>query len=202
MIRLYHGTNIRIEHPDCLAGRDNLDFGKGFYTTLLREHAEQWAGQVSFNRGGHPVVNVYELDKEAAESEFSYLQFPLYDEAWMDFIVASRLGQKPWQGYDFIEMHPNTPIGVLPGLEFVGDEIESIMGKPLFVYTDGLNEAENPAHEQFGDERLLHFFRNCRYESAQQVIETIVADVEKHRNGAEPNDDLTMMCLTIKDTKD
>ena len=103
MIRLYHGTNIRIELPDCLAGRDNLDFGKGFYTTLLREHAEQWAGQVSFNRGGHPVVNVYELDKEAAESEFSYLQFPLYDEAWMDFIVASRLGQKPWQGYDFIE---------------------------------------------------------------------------------------------------
>lgn len=64
MIRLYHGTNIRIEHPDCLAGRDNLDFGKGFYTTLLREHAEQWAGQVSFNRGGHPVVNVYELDME------------------------------------------------------------------------------------------------------------------------------------------
>ena len=40
MIRLYHGTNKRIEHPDCLAGRDNLDFGKGFYTTLLREHAE------------------------------------------------------------------------------------------------------------------------------------------------------------------
>ncbi len=105
------------------------------------------------------------------------------------------------QGYDFIQMHPNTPIGVLPGLEFVGDEIESIMGKPLFVYTDGLNEAENPAHEQFGDDRLLHFFRNCRYESAQQVIETIVADVEKHRNGAEPNDDLTMMCLTIKNTK-
>lgn len=61
MIRLYHGTNKRIEHPDCLAGRDNLDFGKGFYTTLLREHAEQWAGQVSFNRGGHPVVNVYEF---------------------------------------------------------------------------------------------------------------------------------------------
>ena len=39
-MRLYHGTDKRIEYPDCLAGRDNLDFGKGFYTTLLREHAE------------------------------------------------------------------------------------------------------------------------------------------------------------------
>ena len=107
MIRLYHGTNIRIEHPDCLAGRDNLDFGKGFYTTLLREHAEQWAGQVSFNRGGHPVVNVYELDKEAAESEFSYLQFPLYDEAWMDFklcILNQALADKYLHFVESIEL--------------------------------------------------------------------------------------------------
>jgi len=101
-------------------------------------------------------------------------------------------------GGDFICMLPNAPIGVLPGLEFQGEEIESIKGRPLFVYTDGLNEAENSAHEQFGDDRLLRFLRNCSLESARQVIETITEDVEKHRNGAEPNDDLTMMCLNIK----
>ena len=101
-------------------------------------------------------------------------------------------------GGDFIRMLPNFPIGIMPGLEFQGEEIESIKGRPLFVYTDGLNEAENPAHEQFGDDRLLSFLRNCRLESARQVIETITEDVEKHRNGAEPNDDLTMMCLNIK----
>ena len=106
------------------------------------------------------------------------------------------------QGGDFIEMFPNPPIGVLPGLEFKGEEIESIKGRPLFIYTDGLNEAENPAHEQFGDQRLLQFLRSSRYESARQVILDIAADVEKHRDGAEPNDDLTMMCLYIKDTPD
>jgi serine phosphatase RsbU (regulator of sigma subunit) len=102
-------------------------------------------------------------------------------------------------GCDFIKMHPNAPIGVLPGLVFQGEEIESIKGRPLFVYTDGLNEAENPAHEQFGDDRLLGFLRSCNYESARQVIETIADDVERHRAGAEPNDDLTMLCLNIKD---
>ena len=106
------------------------------------------------------------------------------------------------QGGDFIEMFPNPPIGVLPGLEFKGEEIESIKSRPLFIYTDGLNEAENPAHEQFGDQRLLQFIRSSRYESARQVILDIAADVEKHRDGAEPNDDLTMMCLYIKDTPD
>ena len=101
-------------------------------------------------------------------------------------------------GGDFIDMLPNAPIGVLPGLEFQGEEIESIKGRPLFVYTDGLNEAENPAHEQFGDDRLLTLLRNCSFESTRQVIETITAEVEAHRNGAEPSDDLTMMCLNVK----
>jgi len=101
-------------------------------------------------------------------------------------------------GGDFIDMLPNFPIGIMSGLEFQGEEIESIKGRPLFVYTDGLNEAENPAHEQFGDDRLLGFLRNCHLETARQVVETIAADVEKHRDGAEPNDDLTMMCLNIK----
>jgi sigma-B regulation protein RsbU (phosphoserine phosphatase) len=102
-------------------------------------------------------------------------------------------------GGDFIDMLPNAPIGVLPGLEFKGEEIESIKGRMLFVYTDGLNEAENPAHEQFGDDQLLNILRNHSFESTRQVIESISADVERHRNGAEPNDDLTMMCLTIKE---
>ena len=93
-MRLYHGTDKRIEHPDCKAGRKNLDFGEGFYTTLLREHAEGWARQVAFNnRTNTPVVNVYEFDKEAALSECRYLHFPEYDEAWMDFIVARRLSE-------------------------------------------------------------------------------------------------------------
>ena len=106
------------------------------------------------------------------------------------------------QNCGFIEMIPNAPIGVLPGLEFKGEEIESILNQPLFIYTDGLNEAENTAKEQFGDERLLDFLRNCNYESARQVIKTISADVEQHRQGAEPNDDLTMMCIYIKDAAD
>jgi sigma-B regulation protein RsbU (phosphoserine phosphatase) len=98
---------------------------------------------------------------------------------------------------DFLEMKPNFPIGVLPGLEFEGEEIESIKGRALFIYTDGLNEAENREHEQFGDERLLDILRNTHFDSARQVIETLAAEVEKHREGADPNDDLTMMCLRI-----
>ena len=98
---------------------------------------------------------------------------------------------------DFLKMLTNFPIGVLPDLEFQGEEISSIKGRPLFIYTDGLNEAENMEHDQFGDDHLLDILRNTHFDSARQVIETLAAEVEHHRGGADPNDDLTMMCLRV-----
>ncbi len=98
---------------------------------------------------------------------------------------------------DFMQMEPNAPIGLWPDLQYVGEEIDSVKGRPLFIYTDGLNEAEDPEQRQFGDERLLDILRNTHFDTAQQVIETLAADVEAHRKGAEPNDDLTMLCLRV-----
>lgn len=97
----------------------------------------------------------------------------------------------------FLKMRPNVPIGILPGMEFEGEEMENIKGRPFFIYTDGLNEAENKEKEEFSDARLLEILRNTHFSSSQQLIETLSAAVEAHRNGAEPSDDLTMMCLHI-----
>ena len=98
---------------------------------------------------------------------------------------------------DFLKMQPNAPIGLFPGLEYESEEIETVKGRALFIYTDGLNEAEDQQQEQFGDNRLLSILRNTHCDSAQQVIESLKAEVENHRKGAEPNDDLTMMCLRV-----
>ena len=118
----------------------------------------------------------------------------------LDFCNAGHnppvIGGGDHQG-DFLEMLPNAPIGLFPGLEYEGEQIDSIKGRPLFIYTDGLNEAENAQQEQLGDDRLLSILRTIPFHSAQQVIETLKAEVEAHRNGAEPNDDLTMMCLRV-----
>ena len=98
---------------------------------------------------------------------------------------------------DFLQMESNAPIGLWPDLEYVGEEIDSIKGRALFVYTDGLNEAEDPEQLQFGDDRLLEILRDTHFDSAQQVIETLAAQVAEHRRGAEANDDLTMLCLRV-----
>ena len=98
---------------------------------------------------------------------------------------------------DFLEMIPNAPIGLFPDLNYEGEEIDNIKGHPLFLYTDGLNEAENRQQKQFGDDRLLDILRHTHFDTAQQIINTLKTKVEVYRDGAEPNDDLTMMCLKV-----
>ena len=99
--------------------------------------------------------------------------------------------------YEFLEMESNAPIGLWPGIDFEGEKKDGLKGSSLLIYSDGLNEAENKAQEQFGDDRILEVLRQTGNKSAKEVISTLAIEVEKHRNGAEPNDDLTMMCLRV-----
>ena len=97
----------------------------------------------------------------------------------------------------FIEMKPNAPIGLWPELEYEGEEIESIMGHPLLVYSDGLTEAENKKQEQFGEERLMNFLCNNHFENGKELDECLKALVDQFRDGAEVNDDLTLLSLKL-----
>ena len=77
----------------------------------------------------------------------------------------------------------------------MGETIDNIHGKLLLVYTDGLNEAENRQQVQFGEERLLDILNHRIYKDARELIDHLDAEVVKHRDGADPNDDLTMLCI-------
>lgn len=101
------------------------------------------------------------------------------------------------QAADFLTIEPNAPIGLWPEVEYIGEEIESIKGRTLLVYSDGLNEAENLEQKQLGDERLLEILRYTPFVSARQMINRLQTEVNTHRNGADPNDDLTMLCLRV-----
>ena len=113
----------------------------------------------------------------------------------LDFCNAGH--NPPVLAGEFMEMKSNAPIGLWPELEFEGEVLESVLDRPLFIYTDGLNEAENEQQEQFGNERLLNILRSRTFENARQVIDAFKAEVSHHRQAAEPNDDLTMMCIRL-----
>ena len=100
---LYHGGTEAVMQPDCKKGRPDLDFGQGFYVTMLQDQAEGFARRKARDRKGKPVISVYEFDYEAAIKDCAYLNFEFYDETWLDFVVDSRSGLKPWIDYDIVE---------------------------------------------------------------------------------------------------
>ena len=117
-------------------------------------------------------------------------------------IRMTKRGEVPGvaRGAEFIDVLSNAPIGLFPGIDYDDESIDNIKGTPLFLYSDGLNEAEDKDQKQLGDDQVLNILRYTHFENAQQVIEKMNEEVEKHRNGADPNDDLTMFCLYVKDT--
>ena len=98
---------------------------------------------------------------------------------------------------EFMKMESNAPIGLWPELDYAGEEVVDMHGKTLFIYTDGINEAENKEREQFGDDRLKALLQKDLGD-ARQTSEAIHKAVEDFVGGAEPSDDLTKMCIKMR----
>lgn len=102
-IVVYHGGTDIIENPICKFGRENLDFGQGFYITDLREQAVIWAGNMAKARNKSAILNRYKLNKSAILDEYKYKIFKAYDKEWFEFIIGNRIGLELFKRYDYIE---------------------------------------------------------------------------------------------------
>jgi hypothetical protein len=96
---LYHGSYLAIENPDLLHSRPNLDFGKGFYLTSIREQAVKWCGKF-VKRGKEGVISNYIFDEELFQ-RLKVLRFDSYSEDWLEFILTCRSG-KDSSDYDAV----------------------------------------------------------------------------------------------------
>lgn len=91
-MKLYHGSNIIIEHINLAMCRPNKDFGKGFYLTDIEEQAERMAIRVARIYGGSPVVNTFEIQDDFRKmSNLNIKDFGAETtEEWARFIMNNR----------------------------------------------------------------------------------------------------------------
>ena len=108
--------------------------------------------------------------------------------------------------FRFLDVESNVPIGLWPDYTFVGGHLGDIRGSLLFVYTDGVNEAENRMQEQFGEKRMLRVLRESTQPFGERtpktrshfLIDEMKCALDAFVDGAEQSDDLTMLCVSIK----
>lgn len=106
MIRLYHGSNMRIEEPDLAHSKPFKDFGRGFYLSADKQQAWDMALQkVSQTQEGKAEVTEYLFDETVMESgDLKVLTYPDYSEEWARFVLANRnrKGVHPVHDYDIV----------------------------------------------------------------------------------------------------
>lgn len=102
-LEVYHAGTERVEIPDCRRGRENLDFGQGFYLTDIYDQAFNFARVKSRDRNKPGLINTYLLDRKKILEEARVKIFDSYDAKWLDFIVDCRNGKDIWKQYDYIE---------------------------------------------------------------------------------------------------
>ncbi len=87
---------------------------------------------------------------------------------------------------------------VLAGMEGVKYREQSLIlkkGDFLFLYTDGVTEAENKAHDLFGEERLSASLESAAGKHSDDIISEVRTAIDAHVNGADQFDDITMLCI-------
>ena len=100
---LYHGSNVTVEKPNLDLSRKNLDFGIGFYTTVNKSQAVDFAQKVKTRKEGKSQsVSVYDFDMEAAKTILDILQFASPDRLWLDFVHQNRHNIYAGKPYDLI----------------------------------------------------------------------------------------------------
>ncbi len=95
---IYHASDTVVDSPDTIHSRSNLDFGRGFYATVIRGQAERYA-QRFIVRKRKGFLNIYEYNPV---SDLDILQFDAYNEQWLDFVAACRMGRDIYKKYDVI----------------------------------------------------------------------------------------------------
>ena len=99
---------------------------------------------------------------------------------------------------EMLTVLPNLPIGVLTGFEYQAQEIDLHPSDLLFLYTDGLTEAENTRHELFGESRMLEEVKKMLALRPRQIVDAMRAKVASFAGDAQQSDDLTMLAIRFQ----
>jgi hypothetical protein len=105
-ITLYHGSDVVVPQPLAKVGRNNLDFGLGFYATKIKKQAESWAIVIASRKGRAttPIISQYKFNLDSAKADgIRFKVFEEYNLEWLDYVVACRQGKTVWKQYDIVE---------------------------------------------------------------------------------------------------
>jgi sigma-B regulation protein RsbU (phosphoserine phosphatase) len=100
--------------------------------------------------------------------------------------------------FNLIHERPGLMVGARKGMRWRELEIELTPGAKIFLYTDGVPDAHNPAGNMFGEERMVRALNEGCEKSPEKLLRHMKKAVDAFVQGGAQFDDLTMLCLEFK----
>ncbi len=115
--------------------------------------------------------------------------------------IIRQLGQDGQPVVRFTHPKVNLAVGVFPDFPYEKEEVVLKPGEAIFMYTDGVTEAENSAQQLFGDEATLATVKEARAHNChttKEIVEYVYDSLQHYTEGAEQSDDITMVVVEYK----
>ncbi len=143
------------------------------------------------------------LCDESVGSMFVTVFYGIYD-IQTGLITFTNAGHNPpyilkADGEVKVLMSPcNLVLGAISDMTFSSDTVQLEPGDAIYLFTDGVTEAENGNHDQFGETRLEEALAECKGKDSQHIVETINEKVKAFIDGAPQSDDITQLVIRRK----
>jgi len=181
-MKVYHGSFTEIKEIDLSKCEKNKDFGKGFYVTKNRKHAEAWAERIGNRNNTTSFVTEFVFGKYLYhENDFNILRFSDYSDEWLDFVVLNRSNKTDGNlhDFDFVE----GPIADDKISRRIYDYLDGIVSK-----TDFLNELKyhEPTHQicfcTVKSLQLISKPSRKEISAVETIVERIVMNLVENNN--------------------
>jgi serine phosphatase RsbU (regulator of sigma subunit) len=140
--------------------------------------------------------------KEGMEKAFITMQYLMVDLKSKNIIVFSNGGhntvlhfKKEAKKIEEIDTKGGMPIGLMEGVDFENKEIHFDRGDILFLYSDGISEAMDKRHKEFGLDRVKEILTDNSGLKAEEIMERMFVEIAIFSKGAPQHDDMTMVVI-------
>ena len=183
--------------------------GKGVPSAMLMAVVHSWFRAVSTHQD-HPARIMQAINKTSCEGNESNMFVTLfigildlstgqlcYCNAGHNapVVLNEELRIKNEEYATELSVKANLPIGIFDHFNYEMQETRLEAGSTVFLYTDGLTEAMNKSHKQFGTERMMNLLNSSANLTPKHLLERMNAEVHSFVGGVEQSDDLTMLAI-------
>lgn len=156
-------------------------------------------------RGGTPAEILADVNNSLCDGNSSML----FVTVWMGIltistghVIESNAGHEhpaiyraATDSFELIKRKHFTALATMEDMPYMDDEFDIEDGDILFVYTDGVPEAQNSEKELFETDRMLEALNRHRKEEPEELLDLVHEDVNEFVGDAPQFDDLTMLAM-------